>query len=383
MQLAVLRQSLRHKALGKGATAAQAKASALGEALERSSGRFHGDEPRRTASYRALGEQAIHPNACMRYSDKQYAERAAWNARGAAACLVPDPLDEEAVIEWSPIWSLTHETFKYLPTQYLYSAYPYAPGRFYAWADSNGCAAGGSLEEAILQGLLELVERDAVALWWYGRARRPGVDLASFGDPAIAELVRCYRALGRELWALDLTADLGIPTFAAVSRRAAGTPEHIILGFGAHLDARVGLLRALTEAGQFLPTVQQLDGYPHPDPALARWWTTATVAEHPYLVPDPTRPPIPAAAYPRRWADDLRDDVRLCQELVEAKGLEVLVLDQSRPDLRLAVAKVVGPGLRFFWPRFAPGRLYAVPVALGWRDRPLAEAELNSIPLLS
>ncbi len=108
----------------------------------------------------------------------------------------------------------------------------------------------------------------------------------------------------------------------------------------------------------------------------------STVAEHPYLLPDPSRPPIPAAAYPRQWTDDLRDDVRLCQRLVEAKGLELLVLDQTRPDVGLAVVKVLVPGLRFFWARFAPGRLYEVPVRLGWLARPLAEEELNPTPMV-
>jgi ribosomal protein S12 methylthiotransferase accessory factor len=42
---------------------------------------------------------------------------------------------------------------------------------------------------------------------------------------------------------------------------------------------------------------------------------------------------------------------------------------------------VIVPGLRHFWPRFAPGRLYQVPPALGWRARPLDEAELNPVPL--
>ena len=52
----------------------------------------------------------------------------------------------------------------------------------FARADSNGCAAGSVLEEAVLQGLLELIERDAVALWWYNRLRRPAVDLESADD---------------------------------------------------------------------------------------------------------------------------------------------------------------------------------------------------------
>jgi hypothetical protein len=106
----------------------------------------------------------------------------------------------------------------------------------------------------------------------------------------------------------------------------------------------------------------------------------------------PSRPTAPspssrrrsgaAAAYPRRWVDDLRDDVRRCQAIVEAKGLEMLVLDQTRPDLGLAVAKVVVPGLRHFWARFGPGRLYEAPVAPGWLERPLAEDELNPVAMI-
>jgi ribosomal protein S12 methylthiotransferase accessory factor len=75
------------------------------------------------------------------------------------------------------------------------------------------------------------------------------------------------------------------------------------------------------------------------------------------------------------------DDVRACQTLVERAGMEMLVLDQTRPEVGLPVAKVIVPGLRHFWARLAPGRLYDVPVQLGWLARPLAEHELNPIPM--
>jgi ribosomal protein S12 methylthiotransferase accessory factor len=57
------------------------------------------------------------------------------------------------------------------------------------------------------------------------------------------------------------------------------------------------------------------------------------------------------------------------------------VLDQTRTDIGIPVAKVVVPGLRHFWARFGPGRLYDVPVSLGWLERPLPESALNPIPL--
>jgi ribosomal protein S12 methylthiotransferase accessory factor len=53
------------------------------------------------------------------------------------------------------------------------------------------------------------------------------------------------------------------------------------------------------------------------------------------------------------------------------------VLDQTQPDLDLSVVKVIVPGLRHFWRRLGPGRLYTVPVRLGWQDRPAREEEMN------
>ena len=80
---------------------------------------------------------------------------------------------------------------------------------------------------------------------------------------------------------------------------------------------------------------------------------------------------------------DTRDDVERCRALVEARGMEFLVLDQTRPDIGMPVVRVVVPGMRHFWARFAPGRLYDVPVSLGFRERPLDEADLNPAPLIA
>lgn len=66
----------------------------------------------------------------------------------------------------------------------------------------------------------------------------------------------------------------------------------------------------------------------------------------------------------------------LVERLVRA-DVEVLVVDQSRRDIGLAVCRVLAPGLRHFWRRTAPGRLYDVPVELGWVEEPRAEGDLN------
>jgi ribosomal protein S12 methylthiotransferase accessory factor len=64
-------------------------------------------------------------------------------------------------------------------------------------------------------------------------------------------------------------------------------------------------------------------------------------------------------------------------KVAQRKRLDFLVLDQTRPDIQVPVARVIVPGLRHFYRRFAPGRLYDIPVKLGWLDRPLPENELT------
>jgi ribosomal protein S12 methylthiotransferase accessory factor len=380
-----LRGDLRSMNAGKGISDVQARASGLCEGLERYSGIFRGDEPRRRARMAELGGAAIPLGDCLLFSERQYRERDARNGMGCRFSFIPVPFDAGEEIDWSPVWSLTRREVRYLPTAFCYYDYPQPEERIYCIACSNGNAAGNTLEEAVLQGFLELVERDSVALWWYNRVRRPGVDLDSFGEPYLGRLQAFLRGHGREFWALDLTSDLGIPVFAALTRRTAGPVEQIVLGFGAHLEARVALLRAVTEMNQMLssPLLEgegQKGGDPDMDPETAQWLDTATTANQQYLLPA-DGPPRTAESYPRLWGDDMAEDVRACQALVEGAGLEMLVLDQTRPEVALPVAKVIVPGLRHFWARFAPGRLYDVPVRLGWLARPLAEEELNPIPM--
>ena len=375
-----MRRDLRSSSSGKGTTAVQAKVSALCEGLERYSAVFRGDEPRRRARFLDLPD-AIHPSTCLHFSEKQYEGRDAWNAQGPRYNLIPRPFDPQAEIDWTPVWSLTQQKARYLPTSFCYFDYPDAPEQTFCWSNSNGNAAGNTQEEAILQGFLELVERDSVALWWYNRVRRPGVDLDSFVDPYLAELQEFLHRHHRNLWALDLTSDLEVPVFAAVTRRTDGPTEDIVFGFGAHLDARLALLRAVTEMNQML--VQVLDspvGAQVTDKDTLDWLRTGTLANQPYVAPLDV-PPRTADSYSPSRSDDLKDDVLACQALVERHGMEMLALDQTRPEIGLPVVKVIVPGLRHFWPRFAPGRLYDVPVRMGWLARPLLEGQFNPIPM--
>lgn len=373
-----LRNMLRYKSSGKGKTDSQSRASGLCEAIERYSGIFQGDEPRKRATLAELGDLAFHPESLIYFSDRQYANRDELNTQGSAAAYrwIPHRFDPNQAIDWTPVWSLTEQKHKYVATAFCYYNYPQSEATRFCKADSNGNAAGNTLEEAILQGFMELVERDSIAIWWYNRIRRPAVDLTTFDEPYFVDLQQFYQQQNRELWVLDVTADLGIPAFAGFSRRTVGNSERISIGFGAHLDPTIAILRALTEVSQ---VGLELDKIPDEklDGESKDWMLNVTIENHPWLAPDPSQPVKTAQDYPKTWSDDIYTDVMNCIKTAQTSGLEVMVLDQTRPDIGLNVVKVIIPGMRTFWTRFGPGRLYDVPVKLGWLDAPLNEEELN------
>jgi thiazole/oxazole-forming peptide maturase SagD family component len=308
---------------------------------------------------------AILPNDVLLFSDAQ----SEMPDDSGDTQLAPARFDPSAKIEWSPVWSLSDGRFKYIPTSLLYFFYS-GPAAFAA--DSNGCAAGNTIEEAIVQGFLELVERDAYAIWWYNRSQRAEVDLSQFNDSYVRDLHSQLAETGRKLWVLDVTSDLGIPTYVAILHWMQNGQENIEFGSGAHFDKRIALLRTLTELNQFL-SIGLMGGGTGEKPSLDGV-TPLHLQDYPFLTPSGVEPNSVAEVGP---LNNTRDQVLACVDIARRAGLDFLVLDQTRPDVEVPVVRVIVPGLRHFYRRFAPGRLYDVPVKLGLRDRPLPESELT------
>jgi len=368
-----LRAGLSGGSFGKGSTAEQGEASALMEAIERYSGIFQGDEIRTARRFTDFpAGDAIRPNDVLLFSATQSESDQSASDHSHDTQMAPPTFDPGLKIEWSPVWSLRNNRFKYLPTSLLYFFYS-GPAPFQA--DSNGCAAGNTLEEAIVQGFLELVERDSYAVWWYNRLQRPAVDLSQFEDPYVRDLRGQLAEAGRRLWVLDVTNDLGVPTFVAILHWMQNGQENIEFGSGAHFDSRIALLRALTELNQFLSI--GLMGGGTGEKSSLDGTSPLRLQDHPFLMPagNPTLPHSPAASF--HPLDDTRKQVDACVDIASRAGLDFLVLDQTRPDVGVPVVRVIVPGLRHFYRRFAPGRLYDVPVKLGWLERPLSERELT------
>ena len=362
-----LRSGLSGGSFGKGSTSEQAEASALMEAIERYSGIFQGDEIRMKRRFTDFAPgDAILANDVQLFSEAQFQAR--HEPAQEDSHPVPDPIDPAASIEWSPAWSLRDQRFRYLPTGLMYFFYR----DFHT--DSNGCAAGNTLQEAIVQGFLELVERDAYAIWWYNRSSRSEVDLSEFDDSYIRDIKTQFTDAGRRLWVLDVTSDLGVPAYVAIMHWMKDGQENIEFGSGAHFDRRIALLRSLTELSQFLSI--GLMGGGSGDKSSLDGVTPLRLENYPFLVPAncPTVAPELGIHVP---LDNARDQVNACVEIARRAGYDFLVLDQTRPDVEVPVARVIVPGLRHFYRRFGPGRLYDVPVKLGLLDRPLPESELT------
>jgi ribosomal protein S12 methylthiotransferase accessory factor len=200
--------------------------------------------------------------------------------------------------------------------------------------------------------------------------------LDQFGDSYVRDLKNQLAETGRRLWVLDITTDLGIPSYVAMSYSTSTGQEFVEYGSGSHFDPRIALLRALTEVNQFLSI--GLLGARDAGQASNDSAGPFRLKEHPYLIPD-GKPPLRPHFDTTFGSLDTREQALACMDIAKRAGLDFLVLDQTRPDIETPVVRVIVPGLRHFYRRFGPGRLYDVPVKLGLRDTPIPESELNPL----
>ncbi|HET7884097.1 MAG TPA: YcaO-like family protein [Acetobacteraceae bacterium] len=161
-----------------------------------------------------------------------------------AAVLSAAGVDESQTIAWVPARALSDGAEAWFPADLCYRRPPAQQDFVPPLKLSTGCAAGPTIEAATVRALLELIERDAAALWWHGgRRARPIPDDSDAGRTA-AELLMQLRGdrQERRTWLLDITTDIDIPSVAAVSARADG------FGFCYGLGARLTLAEAATAA---------------------------------------------------------------------------------------------------------------------------------------
>ena len=123
----------------------------------------------------------------------------------------------------------------------------------YLQMGSNGLASGGSVEDAILSGLYEVLERDAWTLHQFLLdncgvlpSRCPLIAL----PPRLEAITRMIDAANIKLHLFDVTNDYQVPTFSATLLDLSGNVAGTFGGFGCHINAEIAAIRAITEAAQ-------------------------------------------------------------------------------------------------------------------------------------
>ena len=197
---------------------------------------------------------------------------------------------------------------------------------------------------------------------------RPALIPESFDCPDIDLVMQRLRNQDRDLYLLDCTTDIGIPSYVAVAPRSDGSEP--LIAAAADVSPQVAAYRAASEVGQVWYEAKRSGALPS---LLASWLLHANVAEHPYLTPSHLQDA------PRAHNSEAGRTCTTVVEHLEAVQLDAYVVDHSRDDVCVPTVRAIVPGLRHIWNRRAPGRLYDVPVKMGWRSGPALERDLNPI----
>ncbi|MFF3996552.1 TOMM precursor leader peptide-binding protein [Streptomyces cyaneofuscatus] len=367
------------------------------EGLERYAGthRRRGTSPV-VDSYRNLAGQALNPSECGFYAPETYASDP-----------LVSPFDPDRAIPW--VWghSLRDDRPVLVPARLAhYSAGVDADN--FVFECSNGCATGGSLEEAILFGLLELVERDAFLLAWYGRARLTAIDLTTATTPAVRSMLDRAALHGYDVHAFDTRMDLAVPVVTALAVRRDGGHGTLSFSAAAGFDPADTVEAALSEVLTYIPHLPyqvaerrtELEAMERDFSKVlhlkdhAQLYGLPSMVRHAaeYLEPEAVLPleEVFADWQPLRpRTGDLMDDLRCLRDQLTGAGYDVIAVDQTTPEqhrMGLHTVSTTVPGLLpldFGWTRqraLHMPRLRTALRAAGRRADDLPEAEIKAVP---
>jgi ribosomal protein S12 methylthiotransferase accessory factor len=313
------------KQLGKGCTPAQSQASACMELIERFSFYSFRQNPANfiRAGYAELKAEGL-PLLPLKYLlQSVHDEKTSEETLAELLADIP--------IRWAWATNLSRGEMVLVPYSW-----------FYAINEFNGPSAGNSYEEAILQGLCEIVERHVCAVVTRERIPAPRIDPDSITDPVAAELLQKFTRHGIQVYLNDFTLDTGIPTVGALAIDPSTFPEtsEIVYTAGTTPEPNKALIRALTEVAQLSGDFHSKSNYlasglPKP----------LSLEEVDYIIhPDRT---VQLSDLPDLGADNMRVEIDRCLAALGKLGLEVLLINTRHPELQIPAIYTIVPGAHF------------------------------------
>ncbi len=369
--------------------------TAILEGLER----YCGIEPRgkRTVvhdRYHHLENKALNPISVGVHETNQY-EKPQFPFKS---------FNPDASMNWVWGYSFLQERPILIPELLAY--YSLGCGEGFVYETSNGCALGGSLEEAIFHAIMEVVERDSFLLTWYARLPLPRLDLRSANDKELQLMVdRISEVAGYDLYFYNSTMEHGIPSVWAVAKNRRSKGVNLICAAGANPDPVRAVKSTIYElAGMMFRDDEKLEiNRQKYERMLQDPFAVRTMEDHGmlyglreaeerlnFLLDDHRSFRTFAEEFKQPLANtDLKDDLQDILQRFRRLNLEVIVVDQTTPITKrngLFCVKVLIPGMlpMTFGHHLTRvkglERVLKVPVQLGFVKKPLLYEQLNPYP---
>lgn len=323
-------EGLPHASLaGSGLSPQKAFESCVGEGIEYLSQFVQADDPIARGPFTAYG---VSPDAQVR--------------EFISGILAFTGIEADRPIAWVPSSRLVDGTPMWFPLDLCYRRHGTAQDFKPPLKLSSGCAAGVTREDATLRALLELIERDAVALWWRGGRRGRSIAPESEAARGAAELLAQARQghAHRTSWLLDITTDIGLPVVAAVSTDPDG--YGFAIGFGARLTLADAARAAVFELCQVelglhvVAAKRQESGDEAMNESDRRQLRRGAfdTRECALLQPQTGHFAEPSNAPASNLGHVL--------ERLQARDIAVYAIDLTRPQFLVPVVRVLAPGLQ-------------------------------------
>ncbi len=324
---------------GKGATQEDAVWSAIGEGIERYSASMWDPVQLLYAPFDDIASWAFDPRYLVLYDDDQYSD-------SAFPFMRYEPFQP---IHWAVGRWLDDGTRTAVPALATFLGFPAPRSERFAQTTSNGLAAGGSLENATLSAIYELIERDAFMLFWL--TRLPGTRVADEGlSPAASDALRGVERLGArtELYLID--AGLGHPTMVCIGFGDGQTWPGVTIGLGTDADATRALEKAVFEHAHFGVYLRRLMLEDRHSGSMAASEVKSALDHGLYYVdPDKSRAlnPLRASTDDPVTLSELRtryqlpSDLNSCVRRLRASGIRLASVDVTSPDVALGPLRVV------------------------------------------
>lgn len=316
---------------GKGYSKYQAYKSAIGEAYERYCSKILGNEITKFDTYENLIKMNINTfnpfevlnkeNNNLNYSHKKVYE---W-------CLVTDLTDNKKI---------------YIPSNMIF--FPYTRDNDYHMISqtTTGLACGNYIEEAILQAILEIVERDSYVIKYLENIPLPTIDLST--DKELYKISKYLKKMDIKLHIKHLNTKYGIHVVHCTTQ---STKFPIFThGAGAALDIKTAIRRAIIECIQLrISQIELRENYKEfnsKDNYSYKQWGLGEMKEvSPYLNNDITEI-LSINDFENFSTGNLKTDIQNIIKHLNKDNKKVYVANLTRKFYDLSVVRVIIPDMQ-------------------------------------